>query len=103
MPNHVEEEESSSVADVEDGYSAWTSIFGESSGIPTHLREGEKPRFSTFINERWLDGIECLVCIHEFFPEQHITTLPCMHFFHSSCIARWLRQAGTCPTCRYRL
>ena len=31
MPNHVEEEESSSVADVEDGYSAWTSIFGESS------------------------------------------------------------------------
>jgi hypothetical protein len=26
--------------------------------------------------------------------------LPCMHAFHSKCVAPWLHKAGTCPVCQ---
>lgn len=32
-----------------------------------------------------------------------IITLPCKHPFHSPCILPWLKQNGTCPSCRYQL
>lgn len=52
---------------------------------------------------------ECAVCKDPFSlktedpDEQVIVTLPCKHPFHSPCILPWLKQNGTCPSCRYQL
>lgn len=52
---------------------------------------------------------DCAVCKDQFSlqtddpDEQLVVTLPCKHPFHSPCITPWLKQNGTCPTCRYQL
>ena len=52
---------------------------------------------------------DCAVCKDQFSlqtedPDEHIViTLPCKHPFHSPCIVPWLKQNGTCPSCRYQL
>jgi hypothetical protein len=52
---------------------------------------------------------DCAVCKDQFSlrtedpDEQVVITLPCQHPFHSPCILPWLKQNGTCPSCRYQL
>ena len=52
---------------------------------------------------------DCAVCKDQFSlrtedpDEQVVITLPCKHPFHSPCIVPWLKQNGTCPSCRYQL
>jgi len=52
---------------------------------------------------------DCAVCKDQFSlntedpDEQVVITLPCNHPFHSPCILPWLKQNGTCPSCRYQL
>ena len=52
---------------------------------------------------------DCAVCKDQFSlqtedpDEQVVITLPCKHPFHSPCILPWLKQNGTCPSCRYQL
>ena len=52
---------------------------------------------------------DCAVCKDQFSlktedpDEQVIIELPCKHPFHSPCILPWLKQNGTCPSCRYQL
>lgn len=33
----------------------------------------------------------------------HVSTFPCGHKFHTSCILPWLARANTCPTCRHEV
>ena len=52
---------------------------------------------------------DCAVCKDQFSlqtedpDEQVVITLPCKHPFHSPCILPWLKQNGTCPSCRHQL
>ncbi|KAF9644673.1 hypothetical protein BDM02DRAFT_3070355, partial [Thelephora ganbajun] len=52
---------------------------------------------------------DCAICKDTFSlqtedpDEQVVITLPCKHPFHSPCILPWLKQNGTCPSCRYQL
>lgn len=52
---------------------------------------------------------DCAVCKDQFSlkttdpDELVVITLPCKHPFHSPCILPWLKQNGTCPTCRHQL
>lgn len=52
---------------------------------------------------------DCAICKDQFSlqtedpDEQVVITLPCKHPFHSPCILPWLKQNGTCPTCRHQL
>lgn len=52
---------------------------------------------------------DCAVCKDQFSlntedpDEQVVIELPCKHPFHSPCILPWLKQNGTCPSCRYQL
>ncbi|KAJ1689553.1 hypothetical protein LUZ63_013708 [Rhynchospora breviuscula] len=41
----------------------------------------------------------CSICLEEFQNTQTVRTLSCSHFFHASCIDKWLGQKGTCPLC----
>jgi hypothetical protein len=45
----------------------------------------------------------CAICIDQFAINDTITTLPCFHEFHSTCIDPWLFGNITCPTCRHNV
>lgn len=42
----------------------------------------------------------CVICMNLYEPRNIITTLPCVHYFHQSCINTWLENHNTCPMCR---
>lgn len=46
---------------------------------------------------------QCSVCLEAFDVGDMITTLPCSHYYHNTCIIQWLQQCGTCPVCRQSL
>ena len=41
----------------------------------------------------------CSVCLNEMNEEQQLTTTPCNHKFHKSCLEQWKRIRPTCPLC----
>jgi len=44
---------------------------------------------------------QCGICLSEYVSNEKITTLPsCLHYFHSSCIVKWLEINKSCPVCR---
>lgn len=69
------------------------------------------PRGLTVLNSLPAPILEkdCAVCKDQFSlhtedpDEQVVITLPCKHPFHSPCILPWLKQNGTCPSCRHQL
>ncbi|KAK2513751.1 Pja2 [Columba guinea] len=50
------------------------------------------------------NGLEqCTICFCEYVKDEIIAELPCHHWFHKSCVTRWLQESGTCPVCRHML
>jgi len=43
----------------------------------------------------------CSVCLEAYEPGERLVQMPCQHFFHKACIERWLRQAKSCPLCKW--
>ena len=50
-------------------------------------------------------GIECVICMTPVDTERAQTRMvtPCGHFFHPSCLQRWMDVKMECPTCRQLL
>ncbi len=46
---------------------------------------------------------ECVICLGEYDLGESITTLPCLHFFHTGCIRSWLESNNNCPVCKYEI
>lgn len=46
---------------------------------------------------------QCAVCQEEFAEGDEAQALPCRHIFHPPCLAPWLREHNSCPTCRLEL
>ncbi|XP_068638609.1 probable E3 ubiquitin-protein ligase XERICO [Aristolochia californica] len=47
---------------------------------------------------------DCSVCLIQFDPDSEINRLPCGHFFHKTCLEKWLGYWNvTCPLCRTSL
>ena len=46
---------------------------------------------------------KCSVCLEDFQPGSRATRMLCGHLFCTSCIREWLREANSCPVCRYEL
>ncbi|KAL0304227.1 UNVERIFIED_CONTAM: DNA-directed RNA polymerases II, IV and V subunitA [Sesamum radiatum] len=42
----------------------------------------------------------CVICCAEFKDKVEITTLPCVHHYHSDCITHWLQLKKHCPVCQ---
>ena len=55
-----------------------------------------------FNPEEYGEGVECIICMEEYKPEDEVTPLPCdeRHFFHSRCIEDWLKTNNSCPLCK---
>ena len=42
----------------------------------------------------------CLICLQNYNNQEKICYLPCTHFFHASCIKKWLEMKNNCPLCK---
>jgi hypothetical protein len=45
----------------------------------------------------------CAVCVEPLKVGQRLSRLTCGHMFHARCLHMWLRQADSCPNCRFAL
>ncbi|XP_038685649.1 E3 ubiquitin-protein ligase BIG BROTHER-like [Tripterygium wilfordii] len=43
---------------------------------------------------------ECLICKMEYKRGDMITTLPCTHQYHETCIKNWLQESKSCCLCK---
>jgi len=43
---------------------------------------------------------QCSICLEHFRQGELLTQLPCDHFFHVDCIAKWFQRSAQCPLCR---
>jgi len=46
------------------------------------------------------DEQSCAICLDDFKPGELLTELPCAHYFHVNCVARWFQCSEQCPLCR---
>ena len=46
---------------------------------------------------------ECPICFGNYTENDDIYNLKCNHYFHKSCIEKWVKTSGTCPLCRYNI
>lgn len=44
--------------------------------------------------------VECELCLVDYVSGDELLRLPCMHFFHTSCVMPWLQKSYTCPICQ---
>eukprot|EP00887_Chlorella_sp_A99_P005322 scaffold1.g5322.t1 len=49
------------------------------------------------------EGVRCPVCMEEYAKGDEVIVLPCKHTFHPPCLAPWLENNNSCPTCRHEL
>lgn len=84
-----------------------------------HLAETESPRRGappaavSFVNKllpiviqedsEKLDDLTCAICKDSLSVGTIVNQLPCLHFYHRSCILPWLSTRNTCPLCRFEL
>ena len=66
----------------------------EKNNILNELEEVELNEI--FINK---EEIKCVICLENCSINDKISYLPCIHFFHSSCIKNWIRIKDRCPIC----
>ncbi len=41
----------------------------------------------------------CSICLENYFVGDKIIYLPCFHYYHSKCIATWVKSSDKCPLC----
>ena len=48
------------------------------------------------------DTSECVICMEEYKETDDVAELKCdqRHYFHSKCLADWLKQKLECPLCK---
>jgi hypothetical protein len=44
----------------------------------------------------------CCICMEDYTPDDFVTDLPCSetHYFHTHCVADWIKTKNSCPMCR---
>ncbi|XP_058114302.1 E3 ubiquitin-protein ligase MBR2-like [Magnolia sinica] len=50
--------------------------------------------------EKGISKESCSICQEEYAEEDEIGTLGCDHYFHITCIKKWLRYKNVCPICK---
>ena len=60
---------------------------------------------STITEKKESEGQEnnCIICIGDFEIGDKVTSLPCLHVFHTECIKSWLQSKNHCPICKYNI
>ncbi len=79
----------------------WTfSSWENDHGVPPHLTQEQIDLLPCETASRELENQACSICQNSFMEGESFITLPCRHYFHTSCVSHWLLRASTCPLCR---
>ena len=72
----------------------YTQSNNDENGILNGLEEVE-------LNEQFenIEENKCAICLEIFSIGDKVSYLPCLHYFHSSCIKNWLKIKNKCPYC----
>ena len=46
---------------------------------------------------------KCVICLCEFEVGDQVSALPCLHVFHTECIASWIKKHLQCPICKFEV
>ena len=46
---------------------------------------------------------KCVICLCEFEIGDQVSALPCLHVFHTECIASWIKKHLQCPICKFEV
>lgn len=49
------------------------------------------------------DNYRCVICLSDFVKGEQVSTLPCLHIFHSGCIENWMKNELWCPICKHEI
>jgi len=49
------------------------------------------------------DKKTCSICLQEYEVNEDIKLIPCLHFFHKSCIDEWMARSCDCPICKSKI
>ncbi|CAG9322278.1 unnamed protein product [Blepharisma stoltei] len=55
--------------------------------------------YYTLENEEALPYTTCIICLEEFIRGDILMVMTCEHFYHSSCLKKWLQGSKKCPLC----
>ncbi|KAH3756294.1 zinc finger protein [Pelomyxa schiedti] len=69
-----------------------------SCGLPREAIEG-LPTKTFQAGDKGGEGEKCVICCEEFEDGEEVRVLPCLHSFHTECVAKWLADHHRCPIC----
>ncbi|KAL6986193.1 hypothetical protein U1Q18_019561 [Sarracenia purpurea var. burkii] len=49
------------------------------------------------------EDAECCICLSTYDDGAELRELPCGHYFHCTCVDKWLYINATCPLCKYNI
>ena len=70
------------------------------SMLPQHKFMSSFSEKACTTSDSYNNVTECVICLQPYETGDMLKTLPCLHFFHSSCIDDWLSHRSTCPVDR---
>jgi len=76
------------------------TIGTESKGLPEDmiaLLKSSTYKIRIFSRKEKHD--ECVICCMAYKNRDKLTTLPCQHQYHQTCVAKWLKINKVCPVC----
>ncbi|XP_048558670.1 E3 ubiquitin ligase BIG BROTHER-related-like isoform X1 [Triticum urartu] len=76
------------------------TIGTESKGLPEDviaLLKSSTYKIGIFSRKEKHD--ECVICCMAYKNRDKLTTLPCQHQYHRTCVAKWLKINKVCPVC----
>ena len=73
----------------------------ELARLPTWKHKSTKPK--TEPEAKPEKDPDCNICLSDFEAEQDISTIPCFHLFHTSCLKPWLENHRECPSCKHEV
>jgi hypothetical protein len=45
------------------------------------------------------EDAKCAICLGDYESNEALRSLPCVHYFHKSCVDQWLSKSRLCPLC----
>ena len=55
---------------------------------------------SSIVTEKKEEDSNCIICLSDMNVGDNVTSLPCLHAFHTDCIKHWLESKNSCPVCK---
>ena len=80
-----------------------TSAGAELPSLVTLRQALESVPHSQYVEVEGCEAVDCAICQETVQSGETVTTTPCSHQFHRTCLLTWLLRTNECPTCRTKV